>query len=274
MPADLHIHTTCSDSTLTPRQSISRCAAAGITIAAITDHDAVAGISEATAAGAEFGVRIITGVEMTAYVDKHEIHVVGLCLNAVEPRLVEILKATREERHTRIDKMVELLRKLKIDITRERVMKIAGDGAPGRPHVAQALVEMGHVPTIGDAFKHYIGSTGPAHVPKYQLSPREAVDAIHGAGGVAILAHPGAGLQDSMVRMLVEQGIDGLEAYHPLHDEFQSMHYELMAEEMNLLVSGGSDSHGDVNEGTAIGNVKLEDKYVVAIEAKAASMKK
>ena len=273
MPADLHLHTTSSDSTFSPEQVIQLCAASGITTAAITDHDAVAGIDDATAAGAKLGVRVVAGVEMTAYVDKQEVHIVGLFINPTEPRLVEVLQMTRDERHLRVEKMVGLLRKMKINVTLERVMKFAGVGSPGRPHVAQALVECGQVPTIGDAFRHYIGSGGPAHIPKYQLSPHDAAETIHGAGGVAILAHPGARLEDSLVRMLITQGIDGIEVYHPLHDEIQIEHYKQMALDMGLLISGGSDSHGDINEGTAIGNIRLADSHVAEIEAKAMKLR-
>ncbi len=269
MTADLHVHTTCSDSTLSPRQVVEECAAQRVGTVAITDHDAVDGIAPACLAGLELHVRVIPGVEMTAYVDKTEIHIVGLFIDPADPPLCEVLRLTREERHSRVNKMVDLLRKLNINITVDDVMKFAGSGAPGRPHVAQALVAVGQVANISEAFQRYIGSRGPAYVPKYQLSPAQAAADIHRAGGAAIIGHPGVGLADALVRQLLADGLDGIEAHHPMHTGQQARHYLEMAAELGVLVSGGSDCHGEIQEGTRIGGVIISDKLVDRIERRA-----
>lgn len=273
MAADLHVHTNCSDSTLSPQDVINECERQRVNIVAITDHDAVDGVPVATKAAAGRRVRVIPGVEMTAYVEKTEVHVVGLFIDIEEPQLREVLRLTREERHLRIHKIIEKLSKINVRITPEQVMKYAKDGAPGRPHVAQALVEHGYASNIGDAFQKYIGSSAPAYIQKYELSPAEAAEAIHKAGGVAIIAHPGAGLADTLVREMLTQGLDGLEAYHPMHDNGQVQHYMDLAHKSQALVSGGSDCHGDVKEGVHIGGVTIDDEFVARIEKRSAEIR-
>lgn len=269
MAADLHVHTTCSDSTRTPRQVIEQCARCPIGTVAITDHDAVDGVAAASAAGAELGVVVVPGVEMTAYVAQSEVHVVGLFVDPADGPLCAVLRQTREARRLRVYRMVDRLRALGVNVSAEAVFDIAAGGAPGRIHVAQALMRSGQVSSIADAFGYYIGNGRPAHVPKQQLSPAEAAAVIHGAGGAAVLAHPGAGLPDALVRQVMAEGMDALEAYHPLHLPHQVQHYQDLARDLGAAVSGGSDSHGDIEEGAQIGEIVIDDALVAEIERRA-----
>ena len=273
MPADLHVHTTASDSTLTPREVIGECVVHGIEMVAVTDHDTVEGVAETEAAGREVGVRVVPGVEMTSYVDGREIHILGLFIDVQNGAFRDLARLACVARHERVHKMVGLLQQHNIEITADDVMAAAGPGVPGRPHVAQAMVKQGGVSSVSDAFKYYIANDGPAYVPKYDLSPAEVAGVIHGAGGVSIVSHPGVGLTDSLVRQLIADGVQGIEAFHPLHGPAQVERYLAMARELGALVSGGSDSHGGMRDATRIGAVLLDDEYVETLEARAAEIR-
>ncbi len=269
MPADLHVHTTCSDSILTPREVINECLWHGIDAVAITDHDPLEGIPSAAEAGEQVGVRVIPGVELTAYDGPLELHVIGLFLNPDPPALNKVLQRSRDARRLRVFEIVHRLEKIGVELSTEEVFRIANGGAPGRPHVAKALVNRGHVATVSDAFDYYIGNGGPAYVPKYNLTTAQAAGAIHAGGGVSVIAHPGNGLPDESVRQVVRDGIDAIEVYHPVHSYEEQQKYLQMAEELGALVSGGSDSHGATFGSARIGVIKLEPQLVENLEKRA-----
>jgi predicted metal-dependent phosphoesterase TrpH len=269
--ADLHVHTTFSDSTLTPEEVIHECLWHGVDAVAITDHDSVEGVRRAEEAGAKVGIRVIPGAELTAYGDALEIHIVGLFVDMENVALAELLKRSRDERRVRVFEIVRRLSELGVEITAEEVFKIAGDGAPGRPHVARTLKDRGHVETIQDAFKLYIGNERPANVQKYKLTVLQAITAIHDAGGTSVVAHPGARLSDVTVRDLVKTGVDAIEAFHPLHSYTKEHKYLQMADDLGALVSGGSDSHGIAREWARIGVIKVAPEFVEQLEDRAMS---
>ena len=266
MPADLHVHTTFSDSTQTPEEVIERCVVKGVATVAITDHDSVQGVPRATAAGQEVGVRVVPGVEMTAYDKSTEIHVVGLFIDPRNRELTRVIDDSREVRHTRVHQIVDRLRRVNVNLSADDVFEIADGGSPGRMHVAQALVRNGYTASVADAFKRYIGNRGPAYVPKQKLTPAEAAAAIHQGGGVAIVGHPGIGVPDAMIRRMIDEGMDGIEVYHPLHSDRHVDHYLRLAWECGARVSGGSDSHGNAKEGTQVGNILVNDEIVRQLE--------
>ena len=269
LPADLHVHTTFSDSTLTPEEVIGRCVANHVGTVAITDHDALAGVGPATEVGREAGVRVVPGGELTAYDGPTEIHILGLFIDPEDRTLRAVIELARQVRYSRVAKIVRRLRALDVRISSDEVLEVAGSGVPGRMHVAQALVNLGQVASIQDAFKYYLGNQGPAYAPKHQLSPAEAAAAIHSAGGVSVVAHPGVGLPDALVREMVREGIRGIEVYHPLHSTEYVQRYLRLAAELGALVSGGSDSHGGVRKETHIGSVLIDDELVERIEQEA-----
>ena len=271
MPADLHVHTTFSDSTLTPEEVIHECLWHGVDTVAITDHDSVDGVVRAEEAGAEIGIRVIAGTELTAYEGAQEIHIIGLFVDAQNANLIELLKRSRDERRLRVFEIVRRLGELGVEITAEEVFKIAGDGSPGRPHIARTLKNRGHVQSIQDAFRFYIGNERPANVTKYRITVPQAVAVISGAGGTSAVAHPGATLSDATVRDLIDDGVDAIEVFHPLHSYTKEQKYLQIAEDVGALVSGGSDSHGIAREWSRIGVVKVAREFVDQLEERAMS---
>ncbi len=236
---------------------------------AITDHDSVDGVAAAAEAGHAAGLRVIPGVEMTAYDDRTEVHIIGLFIDPCSEPFTGVLRRTLEARRRQIHEIVALLGKLGVAVSADDVFQIAGCGSPGRPHVAQALVRSGRVSSVADAFRYYLANGAPAYVPKHNLGPNEAAAAIHDAGGVAVLAHPGVGLGVAAIERILQCDIDGIEVYHPLHSEGDTHRFLDMARERGLLISGGSDSHGGIRPETQIGAVLLPDELVDKLEAHA-----
>ncbi|MFW6158449.1 MAG: PHP domain-containing protein [Planctomycetota bacterium] len=269
MPADLHVHTVYSDSSLTPLEIAAECYAKQVGTVAITDHDTVAGVAPTAEVAAEYDVRVVPGVEMTAYVEGTEVHIVGLFIDVEDPALLAVFERSRQVRRRRIHEMVRRLRRLDVEVPAEDVFEIAGDGVPGRVHMARALVRHGYAANVSAAFTDYIGNECPGYVPKREISPGEAADAIHAAGGVAIIAHPGVVLDDDLIHRILDQGVDGLEVYYPLHSAAQEEHFLQLARERGVLISGGSDAHGGYREETRVGGVTIDDAALARIEAAA-----
>jgi len=250
MGIDLHTHTRHSDGTFEPRESVALAIERGLRVLAITDHDSTAGIPEAQATAAGSGLEVVPGVEFSAEYEGGSVHVLGYWTDPEHEEFREELLRLREDRVRRGERMVELLRALGYPITAERVREIAAGGSVGRPHVAQALVEAGAVPTIGDAFsQELIGTGGRAYVAKHALHPVEAVRLIRRAGGVAVLAHPahwrdGIPVPDALIEEMVEAGMDGIECAHPDHPPAVEARYREMATRLGLAATGSSDCHG------------------------------
>lgn len=253
---DLHLHTTVSDGVLSPAELVQLAARNGVRRMAVTDHDATDGLPEAIAEGQKLGVEVIPGIELSADVPGSEVHMLGLFLEYQHPDFQEMLARFREGRVDRAQGMVERLRKLGKPISWQRVQELAGEGSVGRPHIAQALVEAGHVATIPEAFDLYIGRTGPAYVERYKLTPAEAIELIHAAEGVASLAHPRETLGTvEMVPELAAAGLDGIEVYY-WHDYGPGTIEALLslAERYDLVPTGGSDFHGFPMGGPTVTN--------------------
>lgn len=264
---DLHMHSTESDGALPPADVVAAAHDAALAAIALTDHDAVAGVDAARAAGALLGVRVVAGVELSAYDGETEFHVLGLHLT----RLADLdrqLAAFRAARRTRAERMVERLNALGVPISLETVLRIAGTGAIGRPHVARALVEGGWVRDQRTAFDRFIGAGRPAHVPKYRLPMREAIDLIHHAGGLAVLAHPGAEGTRARLESLARIGLDGVEVLHPGHSAEDIARLGTLADHLGLVSSGGSDWHGAPGSERAIGCMRVPAAWLEIQEAR------
>lgn len=242
----MHLHSTASDGLRTPPEVVRDAAGAGLGALALTDHDTTAGVVEARWAATEFGLCLIPGVELSTISADRELHILGYGYDIHNPRLQFELQLFRRSREERLAAMVRKLVRLGLNISYDRVRQLAGDGAMARPHLARAMVEAGYVPTMSMAFDMYIGRGKAAYVERYMLSPRQAVELIRSAGGMAVLAHPGSAGRDEDIPPLVEAGLEGVEVYHPDHDRRQVERYLELAERLQLLVTGGSDSHGDV----------------------------
>lgn len=187
---DLHLHTTHSDGSLSPTKVLRLAHKAGVTALAITDHDIVTGIPEALAAGAELGIEIIPGVEISSRVGDSELHILGYCLHWQDPELNQRLAFLRESRHSRNPQIIERLRALGLDVTYEEVRALAGTDAVGRPHIARLLMDKKYVTSAKDAFDRYLADGRPAYVARELPNPADAIAWIRAAGGVAVLAHP------------------------------------------------------------------------------------
>jgi len=262
---DLHLHSTCSDGSFTPIEVVQRAAQLGFAGISLTDHDSVAGVLEAQAVGTIEGVYVVPGVELSAQVDEKDLHILGYFVDPDSPALQAYLKRFQDARLARAEKMVAKLNRLGVPVTMAHVMAKAGDAAVGRPHVADALVEEGFVFSANQAFNKYLGYAKPAYQPKFALTPAEAMSVIHAAGGLACLAHPGLYGADEYVPNLVDLGLDGLEVQHIRHDEGAVRHYKEMAAQYGLLMTGGSDCHGDGRGDAVMGRVKAPMAFLDAM---------
>lgn len=264
--ADLHLHTTFSDGSLSPEQIVIEANRLGFSAIAITDHDILDGIKPALLAGQKHCVEVIPGVELSAIFNDEEIHIIGFYIDWLDQTFQEKLLGFREFRVTRAKKMVDKLNQLGIDIEYNDVLKLADSISVGRPHVATALLEKGYVNTVSEAFYRFLADGGPAYVSKQKLSPAEAIAMILDAGGVPVLAHPGMIHQD-IISELVSSGLMGLEAFHPYHGIQLSYYYCDLAKEYKLIVTGGSDCHGEARGKTTMGSIRLPYEHVEALKA-------
>ncbi len=258
---DLHVHSTASDGTLTPEEVVGVALDKGLRALALADHDSVAGIEPALAAAAGSGLVFLPAVEISTDYEATEVHVLGYFLDYHHPELLAKLSAIREAREGRAEKMVALLREHGLHITYEQVLERANGGSVGRPHVAGVLVDSGHVNTPQEAFDRYLGRGRPAYVPRYKLTPQEAIELIRRCAGLPVLSHPGLVRNDTLVREIIEEGAEGLEAYHSAHSQTANEKYAALARERGLLITCGTDSHGPGGSiPVEIGSVKMPDE--------------
>ncbi|MCS7013318.1 MAG: PHP domain-containing protein [Chloroherpetonaceae bacterium] len=240
---DLHMHTTCSDGKYSPQELVRKAFAAGLKVISITDHDNLAAYHEAKPVADELGIELIPGVEVSTSHQGRDVHILGYFVQE-DSELNEYLKACRERRILRTEKIVENLRKMGVYIRIEQVFAKAANGSVGRPHIAAVLQESGYVQSYSEAFAKYIGTHSPAYEKSEETEPAEVIRLINEAGGLSFLAHPGRFVPDDTVRYLIDLGIDGLEIIHPAHDSERQEFYRAIANEYFLLMSGGSDYHG------------------------------
>ena len=263
---DLHLHTTHSDGSCTPTEVVGLAHQAGVTALAITDHDITTGLDEASAAGEALGIEVIPGVEISSTLGNSELHILGYFLDWQDTRLNERLKTLRDSRHRRNPKIVERLQSLGIDLTYDEVRALAGSDSVGRPHIARALMDKGVVSSAKEAFDRFLADGKPAYVPRDLPSPTEAIHWIKAARGLAVLAHP-TWLRCTeqslveLVRQLKADGLDGIEVYYSTHAARQTREYLSLAQQLGLLVTGGSDFHGltkpDIEVGIGKGSLHI-----------------
>ncbi|MFE4312168.1 PHP domain-containing protein [Streptomyces sp. NPDC056891] len=249
MRIDLHTHSTASDGTDSPAELVRNAAAAGLDVVALTDHDTTRGRAEAIAALPE-GLTLVTGAELSCRVDGIGLHMLAYLFDPEEPALLAERELVRDDRVPRARAMVGKLQELGVPVTWEQVARIAGDGSLGRPHVAEALVELGVVPDVSGAFTpEWLADGGRAYVEKHELDPIDAIRLVKAAGGVTVFAHPlavkrGQVLPEASIARLAEAGLDGIEVDHMDHDEATRARLRGLAKELGLLTTGSSDYHG------------------------------
>ncbi len=250
MRIDLHTHSSCSDGTDSPTGLIAAARESGLDVVAITDHDTTAGWDEAAEAGERFGVTVVPGAELSCRLGGIQVHILGYAFDRGEPEFARERNLLRDDRERRAMLIVERCRELGAPITWERVREIAGNAAIGRPHVASALVEAGVVPTVDAAFSSdWLADGGRAYVDKYALDPYRALELLRASGGVAVFAHPAAGLRgrivtDEQIAALAGAGLRGIEVDHVDHDAAARDRIRALARELGLVPTGSSDYHG------------------------------
>lgn len=246
---DLHTHTRASDGMRSPADNVRLAAEKGLAAVAITDHDTVAGLAEALEAGAAAGITAVPGIEISTRAGGKDIHVLGYYMDFENLEFLQRLESLRNARGHRNEAIIGRLRELGIGITMEQV--IAGRGlkpgeSVGRPHIADELVRLGAAADMRDAFDKYLAEGAAAYVSVPRVSPEEAAEWIREAGGTAVLAHPGLYGDDELVRSILDRAaISGLEVYHSDHGHEEEQRYSLLAAEYSLIVTGGSDYHGE-----------------------------
>ncbi|MCB1126885.1 MAG: PHP domain-containing protein [Verrucomicrobiae bacterium] len=273
MFADLHLHSHFSDGTFTPEEVADRARRCGLGAAALTDHDTVEGGARFLKACSEEGIEGVLGAELTAEEDDTEVHILGYFLDPTHARLSTELAACQQTRQDRIRQMAAKLNDLGIPLRAEAVFELAQCQSPGRPHVARALVTRGHCRSLDEAFQRFLRMGRPAWVPKRRMSAAFAIDLIHDAGGVAVMAHPALTRKDSLIPKLADFGLDGLECWHTKHTAAQTDRYLAQANECRLLITGGSDCHGMSKGRPLIGSVRLPWHYYEELKEAAARRK-
>lgn len=268
---DLHTHSTASDGTLSPEGVLEAAERCGLTALALTDHDTIGGIPGAREAGERLGIRVIAGVELSAFHEDHEIHVLALHLSHLES-LEKRLEDLRAQRFTRAGKIVEKLNILGIPITLDEVLQQSNGGAVGRPHVARALIARGAVHDFRDAFMRYLGGNGSAFVQKDKLSIEDAIAMAHEAGALAIWAHPSEGGRRERLEPLVAAGLDGVEIRHPSHSAEDMKRLKALTDFFGLVPSGGSDWHGASEGPRRLGVMNVPAEWLERQDERVASL--
>lgn len=282
---DLHTHSTASDGTMTPAELVRYAAEKRLRAFALTDHDCIDGVREATAEGERLGIEIIPAIEISAEYSEGTMHILGFFVDIQREGLLNQLKRLQQARAERNPQIVQKLQEQGLDITMEEVVGASGGGLVGRPHFAKVLVQKRHVSGMSEAFERYLKKGAPAYVEKFRFSPKESIAMIHEAGGVAVLAHPftlrknfsdvNEDYLDSLLPILSADGLDGMEVLYGTYSSEQTNLYRRLADKHHLLPSGGSDYHGThkptIDLGVGQGRLQIPYELIEALRRKAQS---
>jgi predicted metal-dependent phosphoesterase TrpH len=271
---DLHTHTTASDGRCSPDELVARAAATGVSVLGLTDHDTVAGCGPASLACERAGLEFVAGVEITAVASERDVHVLAYFFDPASTLIHAFLAVQRRYRLDRLREVIARLRSCGIHLDADAILApglIDDARAVGRPMIARAMIAAGHVLTVNEAFDRWLGRGRPAFVPRRGASPAEVIEIVHGAGGIASLAHPVLIRNDAQIPPLIDAGLDAIEAYHSDHSEADTTRYLSLARSSNLLVTGGSDYHADSEHGGGgPGSVSLPRPEYERLKARAA----
>jgi predicted metal-dependent phosphoesterase TrpH len=271
MFADLHLHSNFSDGTYSPEEVVAHGARCGLAALALTDHDSVEGCARMTAACEAAGIEFIPGAELTAEQAGNELHLLGYFLDTQNAKLLAEIAKFQTVRQNRIREMVARLNELNVSLSADAVFALANCRSPGRPHVARALVNAKQCSSVDEAFERFLKKNRPAWVPKMKMSALDAIELIHQAGGLAVMAHPGLNRTDEVIPELVDAGLDGIECFHTKHTPTMAARYLALAAKFQLLVTGGSDCHGLSKGKPLIGTVKVPYEYVARLKSRVES---
>ena len=261
--ADLHTHTYHSDGTRSPKEVVDVARAHAIEILAISDHDNLAAYFEIKQYADSVGVTLIPAIELSCESGGVDVHVLAYAFDAHDERIDARLRSFRETRHRRGYAIVERLRSLGIDVSRDRVDELAAGGAMGRPHVARALVEAGYVSSVAEAFDRYLGTGKPAYIEKERFRIEEAVSLIQSAGGLTSVAHPSLyPNHETLVPELLDRGIDAVEVVHPDVNKPDRQRYSNLVRFRGKFTTGGSDDHGKVKTTQTLGTFRIAEDQI------------
>ncbi len=271
MPADLHLHSTYSDGSCQPEELLKLTQSRKLDTIAITDHDTIKGSKEAVKVKENYDIEVIPAIEFST---KAEIHILGYYIDFENRQFNREVDNIFQGRIKRAEKMIKKLNKLGIEININKIKNKTIDEYIGRPHIAQEMVENGYISEIGDAFtERYIGNNGQAYVNRYKVTQEKAIKLIKEAAGIPIVAHPagfssnGFQLNQDDILKLKEKGLMGIEVFHSRHSTEEREYYRSVAEELDLVITGGSDFHGDKTPEIELGDIKLKSKYVERLKA-------
>jgi hypothetical protein len=260
---DLHLHTNFSDSSLSVSELVKLSVESGLSAIAVTDHDCIDAIEPVKQEAKNFDLEIIAGVELTAEKNKKEVHILGYLIDYHNSALIKKLDEIKKIREKRIYEMVKRLKEQGINnIDPQEVLLLSGMGTVGRAHLAVMLKRKGWVLNFAEAFKKYIGDRSPAYVSKFKMTPEEAIRTILDADGIPVFAHPHNLGEDNLISDFIKTGLMGLEVYYPGYSESVIQHYKYLAQKFGLLMTGGSDFHGNLKEGIVIGNPRVSYELV------------
>jgi len=266
---DLHIHTTYSDGTYTPKEIIQAVRDLGFSTIAITDHDTIDGYLAARKYARKYDIELIPAVEISSYYQNYDVHILAYFIDIHNKKLNTLLNFTQKARTKRAKQILEKLEEFDIFLTMKQVYKFVGNKKViGRPHIANAMFKNGFTESYEEAFYKYIGNDSPAYVCKPTYKPVEIFQIVKGAGGLSVLAHPGVIKNDFLIPELVELGLDGIEVFYPLHTIYQKNIYLELAHRYNLLITGGSDFHGNNKKNNELGRVTLKEEYLERLKSK------
>ena len=247
---DLHLHTNFSDGVLSPEEVVKNAHDKGLVAIAITDHDTTDGIQRAQEAAEKYDIELIPGIELSAYLSDvfgEEIHILGYFIDWNNEKFQNTLSLLKEKRTERAKEILNKLYSLGVKIDEERLFQSVGRGAIGRLHFAKMMLEEGYVASIRDAFLEYLGDGRPAYVPKMYLEPKETINIISDVKGIPVLAHPSYGeIDDTVIKKLMVDGLKGIEVFCGRLNDNVSKYYQKLAQQYDLLITGGSDCHGKI----------------------------
>ena len=258
---DLHLHSTCSDGTFTPREVARRAAAAGLSVISLTDHDSTEGVAAAQEEGARLGVEVVPGTELSARIGSTDVHILGYFIDPGHPDLISWLDTFRQARLQRAERMVGKAESYGAAGTPGKGPDQGGAGRDRTSAYRRRDGGRGLVFSVDEAFHKYLGYSKPAYAAKYSQSPSRAIQVIRAAGGLACLAHPGLYRRDDLIAGMVSDGLDGIEVRHTKHNASHVARYSRIAAENDLLCTGGSDCHGDGRGDPMIGSVDVPLSY-------------
>ena len=261
MSLDLHIHSTFSDGTMSPEELVALACKKGLKAISLTDHDTLAGFELAAKAATGLAIEILPGLEISVIHAGLSMHVLGYCMETTDPPLNEALCRLQAGRDARNAAILERLSERGIDVSQVDLKQVSHSGQTGRPHIARVMMEKGAVWSMQEAFEKYLGRGASAYVGRTVLSAEEAIGLIRGAGGIAVLAHPMQIDQTletlpALLQELAPLGLEGLEVYYPTHSAKARRKLMEMAKKFGLLLTGGSDFHGDIRPGTTLAGGK------------------